>query len=218
MRLPEHQAGWATTHAPREATLEPLPQSAGRARTIVRDVLDEADLSALEDTATLLVSELVTNAVLHTGTAVDLRCGCTQRGPAVRGAAPRPAGRARAETVVQHGDSVLRDLALASIAASPDRSTPTWQASHIDLGPVLDAVREVEGSHVNTVDVIISFPVGAGGAALARLAEIDQAEHTARDGALVSTPSLPQVSVCRRWLLTEIGRQEDGGEPIGWTW
>ena len=53
------------------------PVSAGRARAFVESVLAGAGLDNLADTATLLVSELVANAVLHSGTPLEVvvRCG-----------------------------------------------------------------------------------------------------------------------------------------------
>jgi anti-sigma regulatory factor (Ser/Thr protein kinase) len=48
------------------------PASAGPARRFVGQVLEEAGLDALAYTATLLVSELVANAILHTGTPFDV--------------------------------------------------------------------------------------------------------------------------------------------------
>lgn len=53
--------------------LAPDPRSPGLARDFVTWVLDEWELSRLADTARLLTSELVTNAVLHAGTALTLR-------------------------------------------------------------------------------------------------------------------------------------------------
>lgn len=49
-------------------TFPSTPASAGHARRFVESVLSSADLDHLTYTATLLVSELVANAVLHTGT------------------------------------------------------------------------------------------------------------------------------------------------------
>lgn len=46
-------------------TLPAAPSSAGAARRFVDDVLTRADREALAYVATMLVSELVTNAVLH---------------------------------------------------------------------------------------------------------------------------------------------------------
>lgn len=45
--------------------LSPVPASAGQARRFVRSTLAQWQLDDLGDTATLLVSELVTNAILH---------------------------------------------------------------------------------------------------------------------------------------------------------
>ena len=46
--------------------------SAGEARRFVDDVLTNADLLPLAYPATMLVSELVANAVLHTGTPIEV--------------------------------------------------------------------------------------------------------------------------------------------------
>lgn len=52
--------------------LAPTPASAGQARRFVDSVLTDAGVERLAYTATVLVSELVANAVLHTGTHVEL--------------------------------------------------------------------------------------------------------------------------------------------------
>jgi anti-sigma regulatory factor (Ser/Thr protein kinase) len=51
--------------------LDPVPASVGVARRFVRDLLDGADEDTL-DTVLLLASELVTNAILHAHTPVEL--------------------------------------------------------------------------------------------------------------------------------------------------
>lgn len=51
--------------------LDPVPASVSLARAFVRDVLTDADPDARE-TALLLASELVTNAILHARTSVGL--------------------------------------------------------------------------------------------------------------------------------------------------
>lgn len=56
----------------RHERLPPESTSAGRARRLVADVLAEAGLAELADVALLLVSETVTNAVLHAATEVEL--------------------------------------------------------------------------------------------------------------------------------------------------
>ena len=48
------------------------PESAGEARRFVDAVLTDLDLPALAYPATMLVSELVANAVLHTGTSIEV--------------------------------------------------------------------------------------------------------------------------------------------------
>jgi anti-sigma regulatory factor (Ser/Thr protein kinase) len=54
--------------------LPPHPTSVGEARRIVRRLLVTGGDVDLVDAAELLVSEIVTNAVLHAGTSIDLRC------------------------------------------------------------------------------------------------------------------------------------------------
>ena len=51
--------------------LDPVPASVGVARRFVRDLLDGVDQDSL-DTVLLLSSELVTNAILHAHTPVEL--------------------------------------------------------------------------------------------------------------------------------------------------
>ena len=60
---------------PVERQLPPQPTSVGEARRLVREVLEgtgRVDLAALAENAVLLTSEVVTNAILHAGTTVDL--------------------------------------------------------------------------------------------------------------------------------------------------
>lgn len=58
------------------------PQSARRARRFVAAALADAGYGAVVETAALLVSEVVTNAVLHAGTPIVLACSWS--GPCVR--------------------------------------------------------------------------------------------------------------------------------------
>lgn len=60
-------------HRSAEWTLPSAPRSAARARAAVREALREWDLAAHEDTTVLLVSELVTNALLHCRGEIELR-------------------------------------------------------------------------------------------------------------------------------------------------
>lgn len=52
--------------------LPPVPASVPEARRLVRELLWSADREDLEDTAALLVSEIVTNALLHAGTPIQV--------------------------------------------------------------------------------------------------------------------------------------------------
>jgi anti-sigma regulatory factor (Ser/Thr protein kinase) len=60
----------------RRQTFAPTPISAGKARVFVESVLAGAGLSHLAYTATLLISELVANAVLHSGTPLEVVVRC----------------------------------------------------------------------------------------------------------------------------------------------
>ena len=96
------------------ATFEPVGRSVATARAFVRDTLQGWGFADVVDDAVVLTSELVTNAVVHAGTAADVLClrhddGGPHRGrrplPRARGAAaaprrdrhrvPRPRGRPR---------------------------------------------------------------------------------------------------------------------------
>jgi len=61
-----------STVVERRVHLDPRPESARRARGLVADALVEAGRVDLVETAELLVSELVTNAVVHARTSIDL--------------------------------------------------------------------------------------------------------------------------------------------------
>lgn len=52
--------------------LPPVPASVPEARRLVRDMLVSVGREDLEDTASLLVSEIVTNALLHAGTPIEV--------------------------------------------------------------------------------------------------------------------------------------------------
>ncbi|MDQ1429688.1 MAG: hypothetical protein QOF40_290, partial [Actinomycetota bacterium] len=64
------------------ATWEAAPATPARARALVEQLLKRSGLTELAPTATLLTSEVVTNAVLHVGGTIAVRVTC--RPPAVR--------------------------------------------------------------------------------------------------------------------------------------
>ncbi|MEU6120908.1 SpoIIE family protein phosphatase [Streptomyces sp. NPDC047123] len=56
------------------ATFDPVGRSVATARSFVRDTLQGWGFSDIVDDAVVLTSELVTNAVVHAGTAADVEC------------------------------------------------------------------------------------------------------------------------------------------------
>lgn len=64
----------------RHVELQPVPESARAARRLVSDVLTEIGKPDLADAATLLVSELVTNAILHARTSIEVEVEAAARG------------------------------------------------------------------------------------------------------------------------------------------
>ena len=90
------------------AAYQPVPAAAAAARRFVRDTLQSweltgrsADQDALVDDAILLTSELVTNAVLHAGTPVQVTC---------RLVGDEPAGALEIAVLDRHPDQLRPDL------------------------------------------------------------------------------------------------------------
>jgi PAS domain S-box-containing protein len=82
------------------ATFEPVGRSVATARGFVRDTLQGWGLGDLIEDAVVLTSELVTNAVVHAGTAAEVRCLRDARG-------------VRMEVVDRHPE---RELPLAEVS------------------------------------------------------------------------------------------------------
>ena len=95
--------------------LPPEPQSAGRARRFLRARLDDIGRDDLVDAATLLVSEIVTNVVLHAPTWLEVRVRSTDTGVRVDvldGSSVAPTQRGYDElTSTGHGLSLVAYLA-----------------------------------------------------------------------------------------------------------
>lgn len=102
--FPRQRSGAARTQPPREHfELPAVPRSVATARHLTRRLTDRWGLpQSTRDTAELVVSELVTNAVLHTPServacrveyrGDRLRVEVTDEGRGLRGHTPRPAG------------------------------------------------------------------------------------------------------------------------------
>ncbi|MDQ1668415.1 MAG: hypothetical protein QOE40_476 [Actinomycetota bacterium] len=115
----------------RRLRLDPVPESARLARQFVTEALDEAGQPVLSDAATLLVSELVTNAMLHARTDIEV-CVITSPGGVRVGVtdhSPQPLQRRGYGTSATTG----RGLALLDIMAErsgtdsePDGGKTVW--------------------------------------------------------------------------------------------
>lgn len=269
----------------RSERLPPDATSARRARRLVGEVLAGAGLEDLEDVALLLVSETVTNAVIHAATDVELLVvaegGCLRVEvsdgspvlPGVRhydevattgrgvglvevlatawGVEQTTGGKtvwftlgegAERETTdvsavdappgftvrllslpahlvraaLQHGDSVLREVALASLSGQPLAELPEWHGTSIDLSPVLDPVERSLADGRTSFDLEAVFPAGADAGARDRRALIDLVEQLAAEGRFPTVRALPEINRVRHWLLGEIRDQAGGAEPIPW--
>lgn len=63
-----------------ERRLPPEPASVSEARHLVRDLVEQSDRPDLAESGALLVSELVTNALLHAGTPIGVKAWVDERG------------------------------------------------------------------------------------------------------------------------------------------
>jgi anti-sigma regulatory factor (Ser/Thr protein kinase) len=113
----------------RSATLAPVPASAGAARRLVREALSEVGETAVLPAAELAVSELVTNAVLHAATPLELCIEVSTREVMVSvvDAHPRMPVRRESNSTATTG----RGLAIVAAVADEhgiDRRQPTGKA------------------------------------------------------------------------------------------
>ncbi|WP_345655706.1 SpoIIE family protein phosphatase [Streptomyces tremellae] len=104
------------------ATFDPEGRSVAAARAFVRDTLQGWGCSDVVDDAVVLTSELVTNAVVHAGTAADVRCLRTDDGVRIEVADRYPerevpvqaTGPSFGNLDSEHGRGLLLCAALAS--------------------------------------------------------------------------------------------------------
>ena len=275
-------------------TLPPEVGSVARARHLVATAMAASGHEDLVDVATLLVSEVVTNSVLHAGTEIRLTCSQASPGgvrievfdrspllPSVRHydaeattgrgldlvstladcwgihceddgkavwfelgdgqdgyEAPgssevvaEPGSRAEAalevhlcgaspslvRVTIEHGDALLRELALLSLGGELDDALPEgWRLPQFDISPILAAAEAATSVPQAKADLTLHLPAGAHTAASDRLRLVDQAAALARDGRLLSAPALPEVAVCRHWLYSQIAEQAAGIPPQAW--
>ncbi|MFV0127445.1 SpoIIE family protein phosphatase [Streptomyces sp. HMX112] len=104
------------------ATFDPVGRSVAAARAFVRDTLQGWGYTDVVDDAVVLTSELVTNAVIHAGTAADVLCLRTEEGVRVEVADRYPerevpiqgTGRSLGSPDRENGRGLLLCAALAS--------------------------------------------------------------------------------------------------------
>lgn len=266
--------------------------SAGRARRLVATAVATSGHEELVDVATLLVSEVVTNSVLHAGTEMLLRCrpsgagirvevsdrsalvptirhydaesttgrglglvsalatswgvDCDEDGktlwfelddggvgsegsqgsqPLLQSPNPNTALELRLygasppllQATIEHGDALLRELALLALGGQLDDVLPQgWQLPQFDVSPILAAAEAATAAKQAKADLTVGLPAGADIAATERLRLVDHADALAREGRLLCAPALPEVAVCRHWLYSQIAEQAAGVAPQAW--
>ncbi|HEX3621313.1 MAG TPA: ATP-binding protein [Acidimicrobiales bacterium] len=128
--------------------LPPTAASAGAARRFVESVLTAAHQEALAYTATVLVSELVANAVLHTATSLEVVVAVDEEGARVEvhDGSPQLPVRKRYSAMSGTGRGLMMvDRMATHWGAEP---TATGKVVWFDLGPertpALDDLFEIE--------------------------------------------------------------------------
>jgi anti-sigma regulatory factor (Ser/Thr protein kinase) len=174
----------STSRAPRTVVtyLRPVPESTPLARGVVRQLLDgELDPDAL-DTAELCVSELVTNAILHASTDVELSVTLARRRVrlAVRDQSSELPTLERHTRTASTGRGLAMVIAIADAwgierhdhrgktvwceLAEDARDTmfpdiqdvlDTWELTHQDVG-------DVEAEHGDVTVALLGYPVKLG--------------------------------------------------------
>jgi PAS domain S-box-containing protein len=186
-------------------TLPPHPSSVGAARRLVRTELESAGRADLCDTAELLVSELVTNALVHAGTPIEVhaRVGATGlRVEITDGSAVVPAIRHHSSMAgTGRGLRLLQGMVAAWGAEQVARGKTVWfelaEAEREGDGPLID-LKEA-GAAVRTLDA-------------------DGTVHIE----LLNVPLLLHVAwhqhaetLLREYLLVSLGNDDDLDDPDG---
>ncbi len=264
-------------------TLPADPRTASEARRFIRDLLTDWDEHEALDVAELLLSELVTNAVLHAGSAVvvsvqrrtralhvevgDLSAtrpterhhevmSTTGRGLDLVQAlasswgveARQPAGKAiwfevearhdeprgqdptaaidvtpgtapptRVDVELlgtpaqlfiameQHLHAALREYVLTMVATDDD----PWEAPVLpfDVHALVGQVTAAMAAGNGIVNLVFTVPVDASAAVENVRQALDETEHLAVAGLLLTAPTLPEIRACRDWFLREVTAQ-----------
>lgn len=123
-------------------------------------------------------------------------------------------------------EALVRELTL--IAFDPDNASPDVPARVVEtVAAVLGvynaqlelALRQLDAAEragLETFDLRVTLPPGAGEAAQALEAVFDEADDYCRGGALLTLAAPEEVTRFRRWYLGEIVRQAGGAAPVTW--
>ena len=149
----------------RASRLPPDPSSPSRARAFVTEALQAFDRDADAELAALLVSETVTNAVLHAGTDVEVRCRVV--GEVVRievrdGSSIMP-GRRHYEEAAMTGRGLGMVEALArdwGVDCHPAGKTVWFELGPVDAGPAVAASPLPAAPAASVAVRLLRVPVG----------------------------------------------------------
>lgn len=119
------------------ATLKADPRCVGEARRLTRNTLETWGLATLGEVAALLVSELITNAILHAHSAVGLTMRTNHDGVRVYvcddSPAPPRVRRFRTEAATGRGVRLLETLANSwGVQPSPEGGKCVWFTLTLD--------------------------------------------------------------------------------------
>jgi anti-anti-sigma regulatory factor len=121
-----------------EVTLSPAPEATGEARGLVDRACARWRIGHLADTAALIVTELVANAVQHAGTPIRLGVTLGRRRLyiSVRDGSPRPVRRTGADDEAESGRGLLIVEGLASAWGSTPMGAGKIVWATMTLSPV----------------------------------------------------------------------------------
>lgn len=111
---------------------------------------------------------------------------------------------------LEHTDQTLRELLVHSGGSAEDVEAFAM-ASELEFGSLSDLAEEASGKGVEELDLSLELPASSGSVALDLLHALEDADHKAQDGDMLSPMASEDVKICRRWLLTEIATQLSGG-------